>query len=102
MSIAHSGDYAAVAVSMNSEVGIDIEYMRSLPKADMESILNADEQQVFNRLQQNQQNDWFYERWCQNYIDYFNFDGSHQEAGEFTSAWGGKNKYCQKCNKKLN
>lgn len=46
--------------------------------------------------------DGYYERWCQSYIDYFNFDGSHQEAGEFTSAWGGKNKYCQKCNKKLN
>ena len=39
----------------------------------------------------------YYEKWCQRYDDHFYFNRKHKEAGEFTSCWGGKRKYCSVC-----
>ena len=43
----------------------------------------------------------YYEKWVQKYSDYFGFSGTHIEGGEFTSAWGGKRKYCSDCDRDI-
>lgn len=64
--LSHSGDRAVYAISANCPVGIDLEYIHSLPAADLVNrFFSATEQAIFHRLPTSLQQAAFFHAWTQ-------------------------------------
>jgi 4'-phosphopantetheinyl transferase len=64
--LSHSGDRAVYAVSAKDPVGIDVEYIHSLPATDLvDRFFSANEQAIFHRLPASLQQAAFFHAWTQ-------------------------------------
>jgi 4'-phosphopantetheinyl transferase len=64
--LSHSGDRAVYAISAKYPVGIDLEFIHTLPATDLvDRFFSATEQQIFHRLPANLQQAAFFHAWTQ-------------------------------------
>lgn len=64
--LSHSRDSVVFAFGKNREVGIDIEYIRPIPRADriIERFFSEDERALYNQAPDQEKVDIFFKLWC--------------------------------------